>query len=317
MKLKILLMGDLAAETISRLQENHQILYWRDQSQVPSLDPDVDLVVVRSPHRLSQEVISSLSALRWIIRAGSGTDNIDMAAVSARGIRVFTTPLSAIAVAELAFALLLALVREIIPLHASLQRGNWEKNRARGEELAHKTIGIVGFGKIGQHVAKIAAGFDMQILACDRTPDKPEKQSAAKRFLPQRFIHLDQLLSESEVIVLCCPLNSETLHLIDATRLRNVRQGAILINVARGGLVDERALRDAVESGHLAGAGIDSFESEPCTASVLLGNPRIITTPHIGAQTRQTWLRIGREVERLIAQEIDRNPIGCLEVNQK
>jgi D-3-phosphoglycerate dehydrogenase / 2-oxoglutarate reductase len=304
--MNILILGDLGLST-ERLGRLHQVFCWSDTGAGPPAEicSECDLIVVRSPHQVPAELIAAATRLRWIVRAGSGTDNIAMQAAAARGIRVLTTPSSGGAIAELAFALLLAVARQIPWLDASLRKGEWQKNDAHGQELEGKTMLVVGFGRIGRRIARIAEGFGVRVLINDRSPDKQEKACLLAQLPNTRVIGLEAGLAQADMVVLCCPLTPETRHLMNADRFGLLRRGAILVNVARGGVVDEAALEWALDQGILSGAGIDTFAVEPPIENRLLRRRQIVATPHIGAQTAETRERIGAEVERLISLEIE------------
>lgn len=304
-KLNILLLGKIDDQALHRLSSAHTVTIVEDKSQTCPAErlTTIDLIIVRSPHRVPQSLIASCPQLRWIIRAGSGTDNIDVNAAQQRSISIYVTPLSAPAVAELAFGLMLSVSRQIPQLQQSMHRGEWRKYEAMGQEITGKTIAIVGFGRIGRRIAAIANSFDMSILAIDPTPEKPEKQTTA-RSTSTTFISLEAALPRANILVLCCPLTPSTQALISTHQLNLLPAQAIVINVARGGVVNSDALYNALESGHLWGAGLDTYASEPPGISPLVMHPRVVTTPHIGAQTAETFTRIADEIERIIAFDI-------------
>ena len=304
-KLNILLLGKIDDRALHRLSSAHTVTIVEDKSQTCPAEQliTIDLIIVRSPHRVPQSLIASCPQLRWIIRAGSGTDNIDVSTAQQRGISIYVTPLSAPAVAELAFGLMLSVSRQIPQLQQSMQRGEWLKYEAMGQEITGKTIAIVGFGRIGRRIAAIANSFDLSILAIDPTPEKPEKQAIA-RSTRTTFLSLEAALPQANILVLCCPLNPSTQDLISTHQLSLLPAQAIVINVARGGIVNGDALYNALESGHLWGVGLDTYASEPPGISPLVIHPRVVTTPHIGAQTAETFSRIADEIERIITVEI-------------
>jgi D-3-phosphoglycerate dehydrogenase / 2-oxoglutarate reductase len=272
-----------------------------DEAVLTERIPDYDALIVRSRTRVTRPVIAAATRLRAIGRAGIGVDNIDVAAATERGIVVFNTPdANATTTAELTLAHLLSLSRHLPQADRSLRQNEWQPARYSGVELAGKTIGVIGFGTIGRLVAQRCAGLKMRVLAYDPfvTPEIME-QSAAE---PAEF---DALLASADYITLHCPLTDKTRNVINATRLATMKRGARLINCARGGLVDEAALVDALNSGHIAGAALDVYEKEPPTGSPLLALDNVVLTPHLGASTEEAQqavsIRIARAVVKFLA----------------
>ncbi|NLD34881.1 MAG: phosphoglycerate dehydrogenase [Clostridiales bacterium] len=263
--LRIPLQGD---ELLSRLQGV--------DGYVAGLDYITAEVVERMP-----------DTLKVISRYGAGVDRVDLAACKRRGITVTNTPgANATAVCELAFGLMLAAARNIPALHAAVEKGEWP--RSDGMELAGKTLGIVGLGAIGKKLALRALAFEMQVLAYDPYLDQ---NFAAQHGI--RAMALDELLQASDVISLHVPLNEQTRHMINAQRIQAMRDGAIIINTARGGLIDEEAAAQAIRSGKLRGLGLDAFEQEPLKDSPLIGLPHVVFTPHTGAHTAEAVQKMG------------------------
>ena len=236
------------------------------------------------------------SSLRVISRYGAGVDRVDLAACKKRGIAVTNTPgANSTAVCELAFALMLCAARNIPALHQAVEKGEWP--RASGMELAGKTLGIVGMGAIGKRLAIRAQAFEMQVCAFD--PYFDETFGAEHGI---RRMELDELVSVSDVISLHVPLSDATRHLMDADRIARMKRGAVLINTARGGLIDEQAAADALAAGRLRGIGLDAFEQEPLKDSPLIGLPGVVFTPHTGAHTAEAVANMGMmAVENAIA----------------
>lgn len=248
-------------------------------------------LVVRSATRVTAVLLDQAPALRVVARAGVGVDNVDVEAATARGILVVNAPTAnLISAVEHTFALLLALVRHVPAAHASMMRGEWERGKFLGWELHGKTLGIVGLGRIGQRVAQRARAFEMQILAYD--PHLPRERMASLGVEP---VSLGELIERADVVTLHTPLTRETRNLIGAAELGRMKPGAFLVNCGRGGLVDEEALLASLESGHLAGAGLDVFEEEPTRRLELVRHPRVVATPHLGAQTREAQERVALE----------------------
>ena len=229
----------------------------------------------------SKRVIDSTDGLKVISRYGTGIDNVDIAAAKAKGIVVCRTPgVNAQAVAELAMTLLLCLARQVPMLDRKTREGYWV--RSVGIELHKKTLGILGLGAVGKRTARIAAGFSMKVLACDPILDREYAQ--ANGINPVDF---GTLLRESDFLSLHLPLNAETRYIISAEAMRNMKKGAIIINTARGGLIDEAAACESIKTGHLDGLGLDVYESEPPQNSPLFGLENVVFTPHTAAHTTE------------------------------
>lgn len=263
-----------------------------DKTTVLEAVAGYDALIVRSATKVTADVIAAGQQLRVIGRAGSGVDNIDVDAATERGIVVVNAPASNnIAVAELTIGLMIGLARHIPQAYSSLVGGKWERNKFVGWELRNKTLGLIGLGRIGSEVARRARGLEMKILAYD-----PVVSSDRAAQLGVESVTLDDLIRRSDIISLHVPLVDNTRNLFDATRLAQVRQGAFLINASRGGIVDEAALLDALDSGHLAGAALDVYSQEPPTENKLVGHPKTITLPHLGASTTEAQVLVGMDV---------------------
>jgi D-3-phosphoglycerate dehydrogenase len=257
---------------------------------------EIDAWIVRGATKVTRRLISAAPRLRWIARAGAGLDNIDVSAAGERGIGVLNVPgANAVAVAELVFGLLLGLIRRIPSADASVRRGEWEKARFQGRELRGKTLGIVGLGKIGRAVAKRALAFEMTCAGFD-----PLVSDADARAMGVEPLPLDALLARADILTLHAPMSLETKGMIGAAQIARMPKGAILVNAARGGLVDESALLAALQSGALAGAALDVFSEEPPKGSPLLALPNLVATPHIGAATVEAQEAVGEEIVRLL-----------------
>ncbi len=261
--------------------------------------PAYDALVVRSRTKVIAPIIDAATRLRVIGRAGVGVDNIDCEAAARRGISVVNSPTSAmVSVAEHTIGLMVALARFIPQADASLRQGAWEKNRFLGIELSGKTLGIVGLGRIGSMVAVRAGAFGMRVLAYDPYI----KGERAETFGATLFESLDDLLAASDFISIHTPLVPATRGFIDAEKMGKMKPGARLISCARGGVVDEKALLAALDSGRLAGAALDVFENEPPGPEPLLQHPRVVVTPHLGAMTEEAQTRAAIDVaEQVIA----------------
>lgn len=258
---------------------------------------DYDALAVRSATKADQDVIAAATRLRAIGRAGIGVDNIDIPAATARGIVVMNTPFgNSITTAEHAIALLFAVARQLGEANASTQGGKWEKERFMGIELHGKTLGVIGCGNIGALVAERALGLKMKVIAFD--PFLTVERAVA---LGVEKVELDELLRRADAITLHTPLTDKTRNLIDAEALARTKRGVILVNAARGGLVDEGALRAALDNGQVAGAACDVFTKEPARENVLFGARNFIATPHLGASTVEAQEKVALQVAEQIS----------------
>ncbi len=256
-----------------------------------------DGLAVRSATKADKDVIAAATELKVIGRAGIGVDNIDVAAATARGIVVMNTPFgNSITTAEHAIALLFAAARQIAAADVSTQAGKWEKNRFMGIELHAKTLGLIGCGNIGALVAERALALKMKVIAYDPflSAERAVKLGVEKS-------DLDELLSRADAISLHTPLTDKTKNILSAEALAKTKRGVIIVNAARGGLVDERALRAALESGQVAAAGFDVFITEPAKDSVLFGAPNFVATPHLGASTNEAQENVAVQVAEQIS----------------
>jgi D-3-phosphoglycerate dehydrogenase len=248
-----------------------------------------DCVVVRSATKITKEVIDAADRLKLIVRAGVGLDNVDKAAADAKGVVVQNTPEApSVSVAEMVFSLMFALARKIAQADSLMKNERWEKKKLSGTELWQKTIGIVGFGRIGLEVGKRAKAFGMNVLAYDVINiDKICKEIGAKK------ADLDTIIEKADYITLHVPLIPQTKGMIGAKQLKKMKKTAFLINTARGGVIDEKALLEALNAGEIAGAGIDVFENEPPTDWLLVKHPKVVATPHLSSSTEEGQVRVG------------------------
>jgi D-3-phosphoglycerate dehydrogenase len=248
-----------------------------------------DCVVVRSATKITKEVIDAADKLKLIVRAGVGLDNVDKKAADAKKIVVQNTPEApSVSVAEMVFSLMFSLARNITQADSSMKMERWEKKKLSGTELWQKTIGIVGFGRIGMEVGKRAKAFGMNVLAYDVLDI-----NAACKEVGVKRADLKTLIEQSDYITLHVPLVPETKGMIGANEFKKMKKTAFLINTSRGGVVDERALLDALNAGQIAGAGLDVFENEPPTDWQLVKHPKLIATPHLASSTEEGQVRVG------------------------
>ncbi len=253
---------------------------------------DYEGLIVRSATKVRADVLAEPGRLRVIGRAGTGVDNIDLEAATKAGVVVMNTPGgNSVAAAELTIAHLTALARNVSQSHADLREGRWERKKYMGTELDGKTIGVIGLGRIGREVARRAQGLRMRVLGFD-----PFVSSQMAQDFGIEYAELDDLLGRSDIVSLHVPRTDETHHMIDADAIKKMKPGARIINCARGGLIDEAALLEALESGHVAGAALDVYEKEPPTDLALVNHPRVVATPHLGASTREAQVRVGTEI---------------------
>jgi D-3-phosphoglycerate dehydrogenase len=266
------------------------------ESELLPLVGDIDAWVVRGATKVTRRLIEAAPRLRWVARAGAGIDNIDGAAARERGVGILNVPgANAIAVAELVFGLLLSLFRQIPAADSQLKRGEWDKSRFKGRELRGKTIGILGLGQIGRAVAQRASAFEMKCVGFD--PLLPDDRIRAIAVEP---LPLNDLLARSQILTLHVPLTAETKGMIGAHEIARLPRGAVLVNAARGGLVDEAAVLAALEQGHLSGAVFDVFADEPPGGSSLPKREDVVATPHIGAATVEAQEIVGEEIVKLL-----------------
>lgn len=253
---------------------------------------DYDGIAIRSGAKLDKDVIAAANKLQVIARAGIGVDNVDIPAATAKGIVVMNTPFgNSITTAEHAIAMMFALARQLPAADASTQAGKWEKNRFMGVELYAKTLGLIGAGNIGGIVADRALGLKMKVVAYDPflSPERAIEMGVEK-------VELDDLLARADVITLHTPLTDKTRNILSAENLGKTKKGVLIVNCARGGLVDEVALRELLDSGHVGGAGFDVFVEEPAKTNPLFGSDKVVATPHLGASTNEAQENVALQV---------------------
>lgn len=268
-----------------------------DEEELIKTIPGFEAIVVRSATKVTKKVIEAATDLKLIIRAGIGLDNIDVEAAQAKNIEVANTPAATtISVAELTFALMLGAVRNIVRAVLSMKDHRWEKKLLSGTELFGKTLGIIGSGRIGLAVAERAIAFGMKVIAYDIVPIKTD--------LPVTQVSLDELLAQADIISLHLPLTPQTKHMISSAEFAKMKDGVILVNASRGGVVDEKALLEALEAGKVRAAAIDVYEQEPPIDWTLVDHPHVLPTPHIGAAAKEGQKRAGLEVVRIVEERL-------------
>lgn len=273
--------------------DRFEVIVVNDKEQLEAALPTADALIVRSATKVTRDLLAKAGALRVIGRAGVGVDNIDQAAATEKGAAVMNAPAgNTVAAAELTMALLLALVRKVAEADRSVRAGEWKRSKFGGVELRGRTLGLVGAGRIGGEVARRCKAFEMHVVASD-----PFLTEDRARDLGVERVELDELKKRADVISLHIPLNDQTKGMFGEAELRQLKKGAFLINVARGGVIDEEALVKVLDDGHLGGAALDVFDQEPLQAESPLRNAKnIVLTPHLGASTT--------EAQELVAEEI-------------
>jgi D-3-phosphoglycerate dehydrogenase len=294
----VLVAEDLAPAAIDLLATDFEVRHVNgaDRAALLAALPDVDAVLVRSATKMDAEAIAAAPRLQVIARAGVGLDNVDVPAATARGVMVVNAPTSNIvSAAEQAVTLLLAVARHTVPAAASLKRGEWKRSAFTGVEISGKTVGVIGLGRIGVLFAQRMAAFGTRLIAYD-----PYVQPARTAQLGVRLVGLEELLRESDFISIHLPKTPETVGLIGAKELRLVKPTVRIVNAARGGLIDEEALADAIREGRVAGAGLDVYATEPTTSSPLFAFDNVVAVPHLGASTVEAQDKAGLAVARSV-----------------
>ena len=267
--------------------------------------PEYDALVVRSRTKVTAKVIAAGTKLKVIGRAGVGVDNIDVPAAVAKGITVVNSPLAAsVAVAELTIGLMLAMARGIAAADATLKANKWEKSAFMGVELDGKTLGVLGIGRIGAETAKRAAALGMKVIAYD--PALQPDQIKARFAEPATF---DEVLAKADYVSLHLPLTAANKGLLGEAQFAKMKKGARLVCAARGGVVDEAALKAALDSGQLAGAALDVFAAEPPEAGSIATHPKVVATPHIGAQSHEAQTRAGIAIAEEVVAGLQGKPL--------
>ena len=294
----VLIAEELSPATVEALGPDFEIRNCdgANRAELLAALPEAAALLVRSATQVDAEAIAAAPKLQVVARAGVGLDNVDVKAATQAGVMVVNAPTSNIvSAAELAVALLLASARNIAPANASLKNGEWKRSKYTGVELADKVVGIVGLGRIGVLVAQRLSAFGVQLISYD-----PYVQPSRAAQLGVRMVSLDELLEESDFITVHLPKTPETIGLIGVEALKKVKPTVHIVNAARGGIVDEAALFEALKEGRVAGAGIDVFAKEPCTDSPLFTLDTVVATPHLGASTDEAQEKAGISVAKSV-----------------
>lgn len=288
---KVLISDPIDDEGVKMLRDaGFGVDLWTDISaeELRKVIGGYDAIVVRSRTKLTEEALKKATSLKAIARAGVGLDNIDTGYAKEMGVEVFNSPEAPCnAVAELVVGLMLCMARRISVADSTMKQGRWEKNRLTGVELSGRTLGVIGFGRIGYMLGKKARALGMEVLAYDVLMDR------LRHFVEEigaKDVGLDTLLAESDFITVHVPLLPQTKHMISTKQFEKMRDGVYIVNAARGGIVDEAALKAALDSGKVAGAALDVFESEPDPDPELVGRANVVCTPHIGAGSVEAQL---------------------------
>ncbi len=299
--MKILVADKISETGVSLLKEQgFEVVeaYGSSPEKVIQLSSDVDAIIVRSATKITRDVFAAAKNLKCVGRAGVGVDNIDVEAATERGVIVMNTPGgNTIAACELAFTHMLCTARPIVQADASMRSGKWDKKSFEGIELNGKTLGVIGLGRIGGNLAKRALAFNMKVVAYD-----PYLTDERARSMGVEKVELDALFPQADYISIHMPKTAETKNMINAAALAKMKKGVRIVNCARGGLIDEKALAEALKSGQVAAAGLDVFENEPLEAeSPLRGLKNVVMTPHLGASTVEAQENVGIEIAEAIA----------------
>ena len=298
--MKILVSDPISKKGIEILKAKSEVEF-RDERKVYDIIEKFDGVIIRSATKLTADVIEKGKNLKVIGRAGIGLDNIDLAAAKKNNIKVINTPTAtSISVAELVMGMMFALSRHLVDSTVSMKEGKWEKKRFKGKELYGKTIGIIGLGNIGKEIAVRCIALGMKVIAFD--PYIDDNNARSMGIEPATF---DKLLAESDIITVHVPKTKETRNMISKGQFKKMKEGVYIINCARGGIIEEGALYDAMKNEKVAGAALDVYENEPPINSSLLSLNNVVLTPHIGAQTREGQDRCGLEVAEKVIKELE------------
>ena len=299
MTFKVLISDKIFEEGIKLLEEKgYQVTRAWDtpKTELPKIIADYDVLIVRSATKVKEELLDNAKKLKVIGRAGEGLDNIDFKKVNSLGIALVNTPhVSYMSVAELTIGHLLALARSIVQGTISLREGKWEKEKLIGTEVNGKTIGIIGCGYIGKTVERLAISLGMNVLGVEEC-------------VYDRFVPLAEMLPQADFITIHVPLTPHTKHMISTNEFNMMKDGVMLIDCSRGGVVDQEALYQALVSGKVKGAALDVFEDEPPKNSKLLTLNNVIATPHVGAQTYEAQLKASVQIAKRVIEALEKTP---------
>src|SRR4051812_11709191 len=297
---KVLIADKLSPAAVAIFQErgvDADVKTGLPKEELIKIIGNYDGVAIRSATKLTADVLKAAKKLKVIGRAGIGVDNVDIPAATAAGVIVMDTPFgNSITTAEHAISLMLALARELPAANASTQAGKWEKNRFMGVEITGKVLGLIGAGNIGSIVADRAKGLKMRVIAYD-----PFLSAERAEDLGVEKVELNDLLARADFITLHVPMTPETKNILSAEALAKTKKGVRIVNCARGGLIDEKALKEALDSGHVAGAALDVFEVEPAKDNILFNNEKVVATPHLGASTSEAQENVALQVAEQIS----------------
>ena len=293
---KILITDRLGQEGLDRLQEigdvSYEMMTHMSKEELLAEVPNYDGLIVRSGTKVDADVLAAGEKLRVVGRAGIGVDNIDVPAATQHGVLVMNTPrANSVATAEMTMALMLAVCRNVVASHKSLESGEWRRSPFTGRELMGKTLGVIGLGYIGRLVTRRAQAFAMKVIAHD--PHIPEVVGTEMNVT---LLPLEEMLGRADIVTLHATVTPGSRHIINAQTIAHMKDGAIVVNVARGALVDGKALAEALRNGKLAGAAVDVYEQEPPDGNPLIGLPHGVHTPHLGASSKEAQTRVAVEI---------------------
>jgi D-3-phosphoglycerate dehydrogenase len=299
---RILVADSVADSAVAKMKDaGHDVVIRNSETDGPIEDQikGFDCIVVRSATKVTKDVIDGADALKLVVRAGVGLDNVDLEAAKEKGVKVLNTPEApTVSVAEMVIALMFALSRRLPSADSSMKDERWEKKKLKGTELWQKTVGIIGFGRIGCEVARRARALEMEVLAFDVV----DIDAACVEYGAERA-EKEDLLKRADYVTLHVPLLPETRGLIGEKELDMMKESASIINTARGGVIDEQALLRALDENKIAGAGLDVFEKEPPVDWRLVKHPKVIATPHLSSSTSEAQVRVGElTAEKVIAE---------------
>lgn len=300
---KILVTDPFPHPIIEKLESHGEVIYLPTVSNqsLKKMIYDKDILIIRSRTKVSSDLLRHAKHLKAVITATHGTDHIDVAELKKKGIKFYNIAEQTNAVAEMVFALLLAMFRNLFSAISSMKRGEWKKGELTGTELSGKSIGIIGYGRIGRRVAEIASkGFKMRVLAYDTYLTMEAKQHAVENDV--QLIGFRELLENSDIISVHLPLTEETQNLIDYPEFALMKNGVYLLNLSRGDIINEEALLEALEKGKVTKAALDVFAEEPPTNKKLIAHKNLVATPHIAGQTIESRISTGQKIIEIVAK---------------